>query len=102
MKRLLAVVLLTLSASAMAQHHGHRGGFNHHPGYGWGWSVPIVVGGAIIGYELARTNQPTVVVQQPPNIIYSSPVYGQNQTCTPWTETQHSDGSITRTRTCSQ
>jgi len=104
MRKLIAVLLLTLSVGAMAQHHGHRGGFNHHPGYGygWGWSVPVVVGGAIIGYELARVNQPTVVVQQPPNIIYSSPVYGQNQTCTPWTETQHLDGSITRTRTCSQ
>jgi hypothetical protein len=24
------------------------------------------------------------------------------QVCTPWTETQNSDGTITRTRTCNQ
>jgi len=103
MKRILALVLLCVSATAMAQHHHPHGGWRHHHGYGWGWSVPILVGGAIVGYELSRANQPTVVVQQPPNIVYiPSPVAGQPPNCTMWVETQNSDGTITRTRTCTQ
>jgi hypothetical protein len=39
-----------------------------------------------------------VVVQQPQIVVQNPPV--QMQTCTPWTETQHPDGNITRTRTC--
>ena len=98
-KILVALSLLALTGSAMAQHHGH--GFRHHghhghyrgPGIGW-WVAPVVVGA--IGYELGR--QQTVVVQQPQIVVQNPPV--QVQTCTPWTETQHSDGTITRTRTC--
>jgi hypothetical protein len=102
-KILLALSLLAVAGSALAQHHGH--GFRHHghhghyrgPGFGW-WVAPVVVGA--IGYELGRQQ---VIVQQPPVVVQQPPVvYQPNQNCTPWTETQHSDGTITRTRTCTQ
>ena len=111
MKKLLVLMLLTLSASAMAQHHSH--GFRHGHGFGhghghwarghssaWNWAVPAAVGGLII-YEATR--QP-IVVQPNPVIIQqqSLPLPQANPTCTPWTEVQSSDGTITRTRTCTQ
>ncbi|CAB5218732.1 hypothetical protein UFOVP218_99 [uncultured Caudovirales phage] len=94
MKKLLALLLLTASVSAMAQHgygfrpHGYYGG-------GWGWVAPTVIGG-VVGYEIARSQQPVVIQQQP--IVIQQP----QQLCSPWTETQQPDGTITRTRTCSQ
>lgn len=100
MKKLfITLILACATLPALAQHHGH--GFRHHghhghhrgPGIGW-WVAPVVVGA--IGYELGR--QQTVVVQQPQIVVQNPPV--QMQTCTPWTETQHPDGNITRTRTC--
>ena len=113
MKKLLVLMLLTLSASAMAQHHSH--GFRHGHGFGhghghghwarghsgaWNWAVPAAIGGLII-YEATR--QP-VVVQPNPVIIQQQtlPLPQANPTCTPWTEVQSSDGTITRTRTCTQ
>ncbi len=99
MKKVLALLLLTLSAGAMAQHPGH--GFRH--GHwerggsgGWTWMVPALIGGAII-YEAAR-QQPPVIIQQQPVVVQPQPV----QNCSPWTEVQNPDGSITRTRTCMQ
>ena len=95
MKKLLALLLLTASVSAMAQHgygfrpHGYYGG-------GWGWVAPTVVGG-VVGYEIARSQQPVIIQQQQPVIIQQP-----QQLCSPWTETQQPDGTITRTRTCSQ
>ena len=59
MKKILFVLLATLSFTA---HAGWRHGGGHyywHPGYGW--VVPAVVGGAIV-YEATR---PPVIVQQP-------------------------------------
>ena len=115
MKKLiaLALILMTLSVSAMAQHgHGYRHG--HGPwvrgyGSGWGWGVPAVIGGLLV-YEAVK--QPTYVqqpvyVQQQPVIVQQQPTYTtssnpSNPTCTPWTEVQSSDGTITRTRTCTQ
>jgi hypothetical protein len=99
-KFLLAVSMLAFAGSAMAQHyHGfrHHGHHGHHrgPGFGW-WVAPVVVGA--IGYELGRQQ---VIVQQPPVVVQSLPAQ-PSQNCTPWTETQHSDGTITRTRTCAQ
>jgi hypothetical protein len=105
MKQLIALVLLAGSVSAMAQpgfRHHHHG---YYPGYNYGWVAPTIIGG-VIGYEIARNQQPVivqqpVVVQQypvPPATVY----YGQSQQCTAWTEVQNSDGTITRTRTCSQ
>jgi len=90
-KILVALSLLALTGSAMAQ-HGH--GFRHHghyrgPGVGW-WVAPVVVGA--ISYELGRQQQ--VIVQQQPAPI--------NQTCTDWKEVQTPDGKIYRERICSQ
>lgn len=122
MKKLLVLMLLAFSASAMAQHQGHGSGFRHghgfkhghswhggHGGHGhwprghsgaWNWAVPAAIGGLII-YEATR--QP-IVVQPNPVIIQqqSLPMPQANPTCTPWTEVQSSDGTITRTRTCTQ
>ena len=91
MKKLIALLLLTLAVSAQAQHHHRHGGGN--------WIAPVIVGG-VIGYALTRNYYepiynygyvppPTVVVQQPIRSV-----------CTPWTETQYADGTVTRTRTC--
>ena len=107
MKKLLVLMLLTLSASAMAQHQGH--GFRHGHGHGhwarghsggWGWAVPAAIGGLLI-YEAAR--QP-IYVQPNQVIIQQQPVYTPQaySNCTPWTEVQSSDGTISRTRTCTQ
>ena len=100
MKKLfITLILACATLPVLAQHHGH--GFRHHghhghyrsPSMGW-WVAPVVIGA--IGYELGR--QQTVVVQQP-QIVVQNPLV-QGQICTPWTETQHPDGNITRTRTC--
>ena len=99
MKKILLVLsLLAVTSSAMAQHyHGH--GFRHHghhrgPGVGW-WVAPVVVGA--IGYELGRQQ---IIIQQP--VVVQNPLPAPGQICTPWTETQNLDGTITRTRTCNQ
>lgn len=100
MKKFLVVAVLALFAMpSMAQwhHHGYRGG---HYGGGSGWHF---VSGAIVGAVMYDIYNRPIVVQQPPVIIQNPPVvYQTQQNCTPWTETQHSDGTITRTRTCTQ
>jgi hypothetical protein len=126
MKKLIALLLLTLGAStAMAQHHGYGHGKGHGNGYrnlhghhghyarghvggGWGWAVPAAIGGLIV-YQATRPQSvivqpPPVVYQQAPVVIQQPSDYSnlQNQNCTAWTEVQSSDGSITRTRTCTQ
>ena len=101
MKKLIALVLFTVSATAMAQHHHHH----RHGGWGYnGWIAPVIVSG-VIGYEIARRQQP-VIVQQPV-VVQPAPVpppvyYGQSQTCTAWNEIQTPDGKIYRERTCTQ
>ena len=104
MKKLIALFLVTLSATAMAQ-PGFR---YHHHGYypGYGWVAPTVIGG-VIGYEIARNQTPPPVIVQQPVIVQSVPVaptvyYGQTQTCTAWNEIQTPDGKIYRERTCTQ
>jgi hypothetical protein len=101
---ILAMSALFAYSPAQAQwhHHGghYRGGY-----YGGGnWVAPALIGG-VIGYELSRPRyyEPPVVVQQPV-IVQQQPVYSvtTTATCTVWTETQHADGTITRTRTCTQ
>jgi hypothetical protein len=98
-KILLALSLLAVTGTAMAQHyHGH--GIRHHghyrgPGVGW-WVAPVVVGA--IGYELGRQQ---VIVQQQPVVIQQQTV-PPSITCTEWKEVQSSDGKIYRERTCSQ
>jgi hypothetical protein len=98
MKRLVALILITLSTTAMAQHHHHH----RHGGWGYnGWIAPVIVSG-VIGYEIARRQQP-VIVQQPV-VVQPAPYYGQTpvQSCTAWTEIQMPDGRIYRERTCTQ
>jgi len=96
-KILVALSLVALTGTAIAQHHGH--GFRHHghhrgPSMGW-WVAPVVVGA--ISYELGRQQ---VIVQQQPVIVQQQTV--QAQTCTDWKEVHTSDGKIYRERTCTQ
>ena len=89
MKKLITLALLTLAVTAQAQHH-HRGG---------NWVAPVIVGG-VIGYALTRNYYEPVYnygYVPPPPVVVQQPA---RSACTPWTETQHADGTITRTRTC--
>ena len=100
MKKILLIGLLTLSSVAYA--HGPHGYWRPAPSGGWHWVAPALIGG-VIGYEIARPpvyTQPPVVVQQPPVVIQQNPVVVQGQNCSPWTQIQNPDGSITTTRTC--
>ena len=111
MKKVLAVLLLTLvTAPAMAQHwHGH--GFRHHGhhGYYYGggvngkWVAPLIIGG-VVGAAIANNRQQeTIVIQRPPVVIQNPPVIIERQTvCTEWKEIQNADGVIYRERTCTQ
>jgi len=95
MKKLLITSLLTLSSSVFA--HGPHSHF-HGPYYGPNnWVAPLIIGG-VVGYTINRP-PPPVVVYNPP--VTNLPTV-QQQTCSPWTEIQNNDGTITRTRTCSQ
>ena len=102
MKKFIALFLLTISVSAMAQHwnHGHRhhGPARHYGYYGQGnWVVPIIIGG-VVGAAIA--NRPvqaeTVIVQRQPVIVQPQ------ESCTPWKEIQTTDGQTYRERTCTQ
>ena len=99
MKKLLIVLLLTVSATAFAQHnhhwrhHGHR---NVGPGFGY-WIAPLVIGG-VVGAAIAKENQqPPVFIQQPQAVIIQ-----RQPVCTEWKEIQQSDGQVYRERTCTQ
>ena len=79
MKKILTVLLLTCSMSAMAQHGhhgGHRGGYNS-------WVAPIIIGGAI-GYSLTRNYYDPYYSYAPPPVVYVPPspivVYAQQNT----------------------
>jgi len=98
MKRFIVLMLLCVSGAAMAQHH--HGHWQRHPGGGWGWVAPVVIGG-VIGYEMAQPRPPVVVTQQPP-VIIQQPQIIQQQNCSPWTEIRNPDGTVTVTRTCTQ
>jgi hypothetical protein len=102
-KLLLALSMLAVVGTANAQWH-HHGGYYRGGCYGCNWVAPAIIGG-VIGYELNRPRyyEPPVVVQQPV-IVQQQPVYSvtPQPNCTVWTETQHADGTITRTRTCTQ
>jgi len=109
MKKLLTVFILCAGmGSCVTQAHAQ---WHHHGGYyrggyygGSNWVAPALIGG-VIGYELSRPRyyEPPVVVQQPV-IVQQQPVYSvtPQPNCTVWTETQHADGTVTRTRTCTQ
>lgn len=104
MKKLLMLLLLGTTLSAFAHGPYFRPRYYHDS---WGWVAPTVIGG-VVGYEIARSQQP-VIIQQPP-VIQQQPViiqqpmpyYGQTQVCTEWKETQYPDGRIIRERTCTQ
>ena len=97
MKKLIAIFLLMLSASAFAQHHGHwRGPHSGHWHHSRGWIVPAIIGG-VITYEITKKQEQQVFIQQQPVIIQPP-----TQVCTEWREIQYSDGKLYRERTCSQ
>lgn len=98
MKKLLTILLLTASATAMAHGPHGYGHWRHHHSNNWNWVVPAVVGGVVV-YEMTR---PPVVVQPTPPVVVQQPVVIQGQNCGPWTQVQNPDGSITTTRTCTQ
>ena len=75
--------------------HGHYGHWRHSSPNGWNWVVPAVVGGVIV-YEATRPP----VVQQPVIIQQNQVINDSN--CSPWTQVQNPDGTITVTRTCIQ
>lgn len=71
MKAILALVLVCLSGTAMAQHHhGFRHHHFHHRHHNHNWIVPALVGGTVV--YLATRPDP-VVVQQPPQTIVLQP-----------------------------
>ena len=96
MKKILIGLLFAISVPAFAQHH-HGHGYWRHGSGGWGWVAPAIVGGVIV-YEATR---PPVIIQQPaPYVIQQPPV--NQQVCSPWTQVQNQDGTVTYTRTCNQ
>lgn len=99
MKKLILALSLFATVPAFAHHGHHHGHYRGGPGWGW-WVAPVVTG--VIGYEIARQQQPVIVQQQPVIVQNPSPIYQANTNCGPWTETQNPDGTITRTRTCNQ
>ena len=97
---LIASLSLTIATAAIASppHHRHHGYHRHyHPHQGWVWVAPTIIGG-VIGYEIARSQQPVIVQQTQPVIIPQSPQIN----CSQWKEIRHEDGRITQERICYQ
>ena len=73
MKKILTVLLLTCSMSAMAQHgsnHGrHHGYHGSHNRGGYGLVAPMIIGG-VIGYSIARNYYDPYYGYVPPPVIY--------------------------------
>lgn len=76
-------------------HHHHAHGRWRQGSNGWEWVVPAVIGGVIV-WQATRLPEPQVIVQQ--QVVVPDP----NGNCSPWTEIQNADGTITRTRTCAK
>jgi len=96
MKKLLALLLLTVSFTASAQHFHHHNNWNHRYYYGGsngGWVAPLIIGG-VVGAAIA--NRPTT---QTETVIIRQPIFTE-QICTDWKEIQANDGTIYRERTC--
>lgn len=68
MKKFIALILVSLSFAASAQHRhfGHHG-YGYHNGGNWGWVVPAVITGAVV-YGVTR---PAPVA--PPPVVYTQP-----------------------------
>lgn len=98
MKKFLVASLLLISGTVFA--HGPHGYYQRYHGHdGWApW-----VGGAIVGATLYnvynRPATPAPIIYQPAPVVIQQP-YVSN--CTVWVETQNPDGTITRSRTCTQ
>lgn len=100
MKKIILAYILAATATTVfadGRDHGRHGHNNqHYPrpivrhDDGMNWLVPAIIGGVVM-YSVTRpqaeTNTNTVVIQN---------------NCTPWTEVQNPNGTITRTRTCTQ
>ena len=71
MKRIVALLALSLSASVYADPYRH---YHYHHSGGGGWIAPLIIGGAV-GYAISR---PPVIVQQPPVVVNPPPVVVQN------------------------
>jgi hypothetical protein len=91
MKRLVLAVALLASTAAFA--HGPHGYWRHGGDGRWFWLAPVVVSGAV-AYEVSRPP----VVQQPVIIQQNQVINDSN--CSPWTQIQNPDGTVTSTRTC--
>ena len=94
MKRILGLLLVSLSLTACAQHHGHYNhNYHHHHSHRgqYDWVVPAAIGGLIV-YGVTRQNQQPVIVEQYP---YPSPP----QNCTEWREV-YRNGVRFLERTC--
>lgn len=98
MKKILAsLCLLLISLPVFAGPHQHHRFHQHrhwHHNHGWVWVAPTIIGG-VIGYEIARNQQPIIVQQQQPVVI-------QTVECDEWKEIRHADGRITQERVCHQ
>lgn len=99
MKKLLIISAMCFAVAAQAQHRPYPHHRHYPGGIGWSWVAPTIVGG-VVGYEIARNQQPVIVQQQP--VIVQQPSVVTYQSCTPWTEIRNSDGTVTTTRTCTQ
>lgn len=93
MKRLIFAFLILASTATFA--HGPHGYWRHGGDNRWYWLAPVIVGGAVT-YEMTRPQQPIIVQQTTP------PMVMQQQNCSPWTQIQNPDGTMTYTRTCNQ
>lgn len=103
MKKIIAALgILLVSSSVMAQHrhyhtppkphyqHSHRNNYN--------WVAPAVIGG-LIGYGIYQqqvTPPPVVMHEMHPSYVY------QPRQCGPWVTQRNYDGTVTRSRTCTQ
>ena len=81
MKKIIAIVLMTVSASAFAWNNGYRGGYYGYRGpvyynnYGYNnnWVAPALAG-AVVGGLVARSYYaPPPVVYAQPQVIYTQP-----------------------------